>query len=340
MRGSSSNSLHFSVIGDWGTGMADQYRVAQHLGSEARRFQPSFFLSTGDQMYGIDDVSRANGLDGVASIDDPGFQNKFENVYSAATSSAFKDVPWYMTLGNHDCAGNASAQVLYTQTQHSSSKLWNMPNRYYSFQKKVGNSNNIVQFIVLDSCSLACDQGKNDRCSHVQLNSNNDDKNVQLVWLQRMLRKKLPTKNSMFVVVSHWPIFSVMGNGPTEVMIREVEPILAEAATRYKTLWFNGHDHGLQHIKRQNNHYFVSGGGGFQIHQGLKPTADGAYKDTKHNVFVSKWNELENVNVLYAKGCYGFMNVELSPNGNGVVSFFESAVQDKKEPRLVYTAHV
>ena len=64
-------------------------------------------------MYGTDDVSRANGLDGVASIDDLGFQNKFENVYSAATSSAFKGVPWYMTLGNHDCAGNASAQVLY-----------------------------------------------------------------------------------------------------------------------------------------------------------------------------------------------------------------------------------
>ena len=73
--------------------MADQRRVAQHLGSEARRFQPSFFLSTGDQMYGIDDVSRANGLDGVASIDDPGFQNKFENVYSAATSSAFFSKP-------------------------------------------------------------------------------------------------------------------------------------------------------------------------------------------------------------------------------------------------------
>ena len=337
MRGRSSKSLHFSVIGDSGTGMADQRRVAQHLGSEARRFQPSFFLSTGDQMYGIDDVSRANGLDGVASIDDPGFQNKFENVYSAATSSAFKGVPWYMTLGNHDCAGNASAQVLYTQ--HSPSKLWNMPNRYYSFQKRVGKSKNVVQFIVLDSCSLACDKGKNDRCSHVQLNSNDDDKNRQLIWLQRMLRQELPTKNSMFVVVSHWPIFSVMGNGPTEVMIREVEPMLAEAATRYKTLWFNGHDHGLQHIQRQDNHYFVSGGGGFQIHRGLKPTADGAYKDTKHDVFVSKWNELENVNVLYSKGCYGFMNVELSPDGNGEVSFFES-VQGKKEPRLVYTALV
>jgi hypothetical protein len=335
IRGSStSNSLHFSVIGDWGTGQPDQYRVAQHLGAEASRFLPAFIVSTGDQMYGIDDASRANGLDGVASVDDPGFQNKFENVYSGA---AFKNLPWYMTLGNHDCAGNATAQLLYTQ--HSPTKLWNLPQRYYSFQKNIGNSRNVVQFVVLDSCTLACDKGTNDRCSYVQLDSNDDDKHQQLLWLQRTLRQELPTKNSFFVIVSHWPIFSTMGNGPTEVMIREVEPMLAEASTRYKTLWFNGHDHGLQHIQRQANHYFVSGGGGFKIHHGLKHTADGAYKDTQVDRVRSKWNELENVEVRFSKGCHGFMNVQLHPDGNGEVEIFES-VQGEKEPTLLYTAHI
>ena len=47
---------------------------------------------------------------GVKSVHDGAFQSKFESVY---TSPAL-EVPWLMTIGNHDCLGDVSAQVEYT----------------------------------------------------------------------------------------------------------------------------------------------------------------------------------------------------------------------------------
>ena len=50
---SSSNGLGFIVIGDYGTGLDGQWTVSRQMSQFARlvRPQPSFIISTGDQIY-------------------------------------------------------------------------------------------------------------------------------------------------------------------------------------------------------------------------------------------------------------------------------------------------
>ena len=120
----------FFVIGDFGTGDRVQRRVAQHLSAVATTHTPQLVLSTGDNSYGADDKARAAGLDGVSSARDPSFQRKFERVYP--TMPGLRNVSWFLTLGNHDCAGNSMAQVS-TLTQHSlehASKYTHSTGRY------------------------------------------------------------------------------------------------------------------------------------------------------------------------------------------------------------------
>ena len=238
-----------------------------------------------------------------------------------------------MTLGNHDCAGNASAQILYT----SKSKHWKMPARYYSFQAQ--HYHDVLQFIVLDSCSLVCAVSKNgkgkqnDRCTGVHVPSTPRQKQVE--WLRRLLERPLPTPQSIFVVVSHWPIFSAMGNGPTAVMISDIQPLLQKAAGQYKVIWFNGHDHSLQHIQRRHVNYFISGGGGFKLHPQLKTTADGAYIEKGTSMIRSKWNELPDVDIKFQKASFGFLKVEID-QGRAHVAMYESK-PDETAAALIYT---
>ena len=341
MRGTSLHPIHFAVIGDFGTGQATQLQVARHLARQHKQRPFQFVISTGDQMYNMVGEEREQGRDGVASVEDPLFALNFENVYRPA----FSNVPWYMTLGNHDCAGNASAQVLYTH--HSPSPhLWQMPQRYYAFQKQFDASNSLVQFIVLDSCSLACggsssSSSKNERCRHVH-HPSNSVRQQQLEWLKHILETPLPTQDSWIVISSHWPLFSVMGNGPTRSMLSDIEPLLEAARVLHgknRIVWFNGHDHGLQHIERFQKHYFVSGGGGFKLHPTLKATADGAYRDPDTTIMKSTLNEMEGVKVPYSKSTFGFMKVQLYSNGQGVVDFYES-LESEKAAKLIYKVDI
>ena len=335
LRQSSNPSLRFFVIGDWGTNDKHQKLVAKHMYSKSKQFLPSFVLSTGDQMYNMDKKQREiDGIDGVASIFDSSFQSKFEDMYSKLK------VPWYMTLGNHDCSGNGTAEILYSQ--HSPSQLWKMPSRYYTFSTKLGlgNTKNIIQTIVLDSCSLACAGGKNDRCHGVKLPFDSSDKQVQLQWLKNLLETGLPTTDSIYVIVSHWPIFSMMGNGPTEIMIKEIEPMLEEATTRgHKVIWFNGHDHGLQHIQRRKNHYFVSGAGGFKLHSALKRSADGAYVEKGTGLIKSTLNEMEDVNIQFSRACFGFISVEINDSGKVNIELYESK-PNAETATMIYTVMI
>ena len=348
MRGSTPANFVFAVMGDFGTGEDSQRQVAQHLSAVTKKHPLQLVISTGDQMYNMVAQERLNGLDGVQDVYDDKFQTHFEDVYG----NSFQGVPWYMTLGNHDCAGNATAQILYTK--RSPSGIWHMPSRYYTFQQRIGPGNpsqqdDVVRFIVLDSCSLSCGSSSstNDRCKHVhRVGSDGQDanqlRNKQIEWFKQLLETPLPTENSWIVVSTHWPVYSVIGNGPTGNMIQDIEPLLKEAVVlhRGKVLWFNGHDHGLQHLQNDHNdvtnHYFVSGGGGYQLHPTLKLSADGAYKDEQGQV-QSTLNK--DVFVRFKKSCYGFMTVQFNGRGKGIVSFYES-VHGKSKATLIYQVTV
>jgi tartrate-resistant acid phosphatase type 5 len=77
----------------------------------------------------------------------------------------------------------------------------------------------------------------------------------------------------------HAPSSSFGGNGPTSVLIHDLVPVLNMHGVH---AYFSGHDHNLQHLQRASvdgpgsTHYFVCGGGGYDIHDELKPGVDGS----------------------------------------------------------------
>ena len=110
-------SVRFAVIGDSGTGKAEQYQVAQ----EMERFRQSvgfdFVLMLGDNIYGGNDARS--------------YARKFEIPYKPLLDAGVK---FYASLGNHDDPNES----LYAPF-HMGGK------RYYSFHR--GN----VAFFALDS---------------------------------------------------------------------------------------------------------------------------------------------------------------------------------------------
>ena len=77
------------------------------------------FLSTGDNFY----------ESGVKDVDDPRFQETFENVFTAESLMT----PWYFCAGNHDHHGDVRAQLMYSYR----SERWKFPDYYYTTSWKI-----------------------------------------------------------------------------------------------------------------------------------------------------------------------------------------------------------
>ncbi|HUK87476.1 MAG TPA: metallophosphoesterase [Terriglobales bacterium] len=110
-------SVRFAVIGDSGTGTAEQYQVAQEMEKFRQSVGFDFVLMLGDNIYGGKDANS--------------FARKFEIPYKPLLDAGVK---FYASLGNHDDPN----ERLYAP--------FNMGGkRYYSFHR--GN----VAFFALDS---------------------------------------------------------------------------------------------------------------------------------------------------------------------------------------------
>jgi tartrate-resistant acid phosphatase type 5 len=113
--------VRFIAVGDAGEGNDAQYAVADAIEAVCAERGCDFVLYLGDNFY----------TDGVETIDDTEFQDKFELPY------ANLHLPFYVVNGNHDLdAGGevldpwkADLYVEYTQL----SDKWTMPAPYYSF---------------------------------------------------------------------------------------------------------------------------------------------------------------------------------------------------------------
>jgi predicted phosphodiesterase len=112
-----SGSVRFAVIGDMGTGDVPQYDVAKQMVEFRQKFEFSFVIMLGDNIYG-----------GKSPAE---MKRKFETPYKPLLDAG---VQFYASLGNHD------------DTNQRFYKLFNMnEQQYYTFKK--GN----VRFFALDS---------------------------------------------------------------------------------------------------------------------------------------------------------------------------------------------
>jgi tartrate-resistant acid phosphatase type 5 len=277
-----SGGLNFLVFGDWGrNGEKDQLAVAAQMAAAAKDLEAKFIISVGDNFY----------EDGVASVDDPQWQASFEKVYAAPPLQ----VPWHVVFGNHDYHGDCDAQIAY----HQVSPRWNLPARYYTRTERL-DSGGPAEFFFLDTTPMA-KLDDDEAAFHGNVNSQHVP--AQVAWLDAALAASTaPWK----IVVAHHPVYSGGPHGDTPYIIEHILPLLEKHQVQ---VYFNGHDHDLQHLQAGKVNLFCSGAGS-------KPRET---KNTPHTRF--------------AKGCSGFITVALQADQMDVRMIDDHG-------RLLYTATV
>lgn len=156
-------SARFVVLGDAGTGTADQYAVAAAIAKACAGLATlasdglvrpgcDFALDLGDNIY----------ESGASSPRDPQFDTKFERPFANLT------FPFWMVLGNHDNSQDPAGvgagagfgvwyqsgnnEVAYANRTDRASTKWTMPGRYYTFQAGP------VGFVALDTNTMLFDE--------------------------------------------------------------------------------------------------------------------------------------------------------------------------------------
>ncbi len=212
------------VLGDWGTGDAFQKRVAQAMAIVAEREHPQFVISTGDNFY----------PSGVESAEDKQFQTKWKNVYNASSLN----IPWIVSLGNHDYRKSAEAQIAYSKKD----SMWLMPARYYTIRRQEGEIS--CEVFVLDTEGL--------------VHGSKAEIRTQLEWFEQSLK----SSNAMWkIAVGHHMIRSHGAYGDQSFMLNLVKPLLDRYGVQ---VYLNGHDHDLQYLKAPEDSFIcvISGAGG------------------------------------------------------------------------------
>ena len=231
---SQGNSARFLIVSDeGGSASNDQKAVAMAMAKEAERIKAQFVVTVGDNYHGY----------GIASATDPRWKTEFEDVYSYSALQ----IPWYPSIGNHEYRGNVDCEIEYSNL----STRWKLPSRYYTQKERIDDSS-FVLIVHLDTSPFVEEYHIESNVYHVE----GQDTKKQLVWLDSVLTV---SRVRWTIVVGHHPIYSATSkHGDTKELIVQVLPIL----TKHRVpLYVCGHDHVLQHLKRDRMDFIVCGGG-------------------------------------------------------------------------------
>lgn len=240
-------SFRLLIIGDMGGIDYSPYSTfferstAYEMGKVADLYRPHAVLELGDNFY----------YDGVKDVHDSRFSTTFESVYTA--DSLF--VPWYIIAGNHDHHGNVSAQVAYSNY----SARWNFPDNFYYREFRISSSSSDTVGIAFVDTVLLCGNTKHD--DHSGQPEHNGDVNKTDKYWETVKGFLKHSKAKYLFTAGHFPIYSVGSHGPTECLIKDLQPMLEKYNVNG---YLCGHDHNLQHLKipAENGRkldYFVSG---------------------------------------------------------------------------------
>ncbi|MBF8269743.1 MAG: acid phosphatase [Gammaproteobacteria bacterium] len=230
-------SLQFIVIGDWGMqGDATQVKIAQQMEQVAATHTIDFIVTTGDNFYPF----------GVKSVDDPAWQKNYEAVYALPH---LKDIPWYVTLGNHDYFGEFQAEIDYAKKN----PRWILPANYHTRDFTL-NDKLLARLLFVDSNPYLKEYlARPDLYHHVD----KQDTAAQTAWMEKTLNDDKPVWKLIF---AHHPLYSSGEHGDTVELIQAWTGFFKQY---HVNAYFAGHDHHLEHINPEDGtHYFISGGGG------------------------------------------------------------------------------
>jgi len=226
---STQDKIHFVALGDWGDGHIDQEEVATALGEFCFHNRCDFIVSTGDNIYN----------DGVESPFDEQLDEKWKNVYN---HPSIADLPWYMTVGNHDhhTPNGEWFQVEYSEIE----PRWNFPCLAHSFN--VTSQATSVMFVSVDTVSI--DDDINDAESQKQLLDSELGKAGEDAWK---------------IVFGHFPCHSGGGYSGITSTRQQILPIMRRHNVDF---YLTGHDHNLQHWRTKGDfadvEHIVTGAGG------------------------------------------------------------------------------
>lgn len=253
-------SLRFLVVGDWGRrGAHHQRETADQMGRVAAEMSAQFVVATGDNLYD----------DGVRDVHDSLWKYSFEDIYTAPSLQ----VPWYVSLGNHDYRTNPQAQVEYTLF----SPRWKMPARYYSVMWQITPEASAEFFIVDTSPFIS---GYYNDPKYIKSVTGQDPK-AQLAWLEPKLAAS--TAKWKFVVGHHTIYSSSAKHGDNDDMIRVFRPILEKYGVQ---AFLNGHDHDMEVIKEGPVHYLTSGAGS-SVRGEMKPGPNSLFANGTDSGFLA-----------------------------------------------------
>lgn len=240
------SDLSFLATADWG-GLPvwpwktpGQIRVAKGMGHIAERQSSKFVLSLGDHFY----------FHGVLSADDRRWKQTFDQVYAARSlqGAGF----WRVVGGNHDHAGNVSAQLAYAARAGS---RWHYPALQYRWREVLDDeSGTSIDFVMIDTVLLCGMPGRRPK----------PGASARWAWVERALAA---SQADFLVVGGHYPVHSPSSHGPSRCLQTKLEPLLQRASA---SVYLSGHDHCLFHAGAAGSTQFHGVGAGFTASRSQK----------------------------------------------------------------------
>jgi tartrate-resistant acid phosphatase type 5 len=230
-------ALNFVVVGDWGReGRDQQSAVAEQMSRRAVAINSRFVISVGDNFY----------EDGVTSVTDPQWKASFEDVYTRPGLMT----KWHVILGNHDYqrTGNPDAQIAYARID----TRWSLPARYYLRTERLADGTT-ADFFFLDTSTYI--RHYYAPSSIVRVDAAQAD--AQIRWFAHALAA---SRAAWKIVVGHHQVFAATAPGDYvgDDMLTVFKPLLDRYGVQ---VYINGHEHNLQHIRRDGVSYITCGAG-------------------------------------------------------------------------------
>lgn len=226
----------FFVIGDFGwlSNFDKIGKVTNIMNNLAKKKNYSHMITTGDNFY----------LHGIRYI-----WNRFLPwiVMSQFKKSAIKNLPMYVTLGNHDCYGSVKNAIEFTKYDNQ----YNLESEYYIIAHKLlDDPDKYFINIMLNSCKLYCATSEfadlNGECAAMHETPGSDAVREHYNWLEEMLFAYDQDDSVAWLAVS-------MHHSP--FILKGEKKYLLPMLRRHKVdFMFIGHDHWMEYSNMDPNY--------------------------------------------------------------------------------------